>query len=85
VDEAHFGNLQFLARAEVRKDARLAHARGYGQRAYGQALEPGLGRQMQRRIEDVGLGLLPLVQTTRFAAQGKRWVGQGGRSGHGKE
>ncbi|MNH45011.1 hypothetical protein D3C79_1073360 [compost metagenome] len=53
------------------EDAGLAHARGRGQRADGKAFEAGLRRQMQGRIQDMGLGLLPLVQPpTNTAGRG---------------
>ncbi|MNT21235.1 hypothetical protein D3C72_1565680 [compost metagenome] len=55
---AHHGNLQFLARAEVGEDARLAHLGDLGHGADRQALEPDLRGQRQRGVDDDGLGLL---------------------------
>ena len=62
---ADHGDLQFLARAEVREDARLAHLRHLGQRADRQALQPHVRGQAERRVQDGGARLLALVQGLR--------------------
>jgi hypothetical protein len=64
------GNLEFFARSEVREDARLAHPGDLGQQADGQPLEALVGRQSQRRLDDRGARLQPLLQGTGRSAKG---------------
>ena len=70
------GDLQFLARAEVREHARLAHLRHFSERADGQPFEADLRGQAQRGVHDRGLGLLALVQRPPFARAAGRLDGQ---------
>ena len=67
---AHHGDLQFLARAEVGEDARLAHLRDFGQRADRQAFQADLRGQAQGRVDDGRLGLLALLQGLALAGAG---------------
>jgi hypothetical protein len=78
---ANDGDLQFLARTEVREDAGLAHLRDLGQRADGQALQPHVRGQAERGFQDRGACLLALVQDLgqrprRGGGLGDGWGGQ---------
>jgi hypothetical protein len=78
------GDLQLLARAEVREDTALAHLRDFGQRADRQALKPHVRSQAECRLQDGGAGLLALVQracrtAAASAAGGGIEGGVGGR------
>ena len=56
----HHRNLQLLARAKVRKYARLAHLRHLSHHANAQAFQPQVRRQPHGSVHNRSLGLLPL-------------------------
>ena len=61
--------LQLLARAEMREQAGLRHARGVGQTADGQALETELARDIEGFVEDRGARLLAFGAWRRHAGK----------------
>src|SRR5690606_2121702 len=60
------GELQIVARTEVREDAALRHLQALGQRADRQSLEPLPGGKLERGIDDRGAGLLSLSHSDGF-------------------
>ena len=83
---AHHRDLQLFARAEVRKNARLAHAHDLGHRANAQTLQPDLRGQAQRGVNDGGFGLLALVLTADGSLNWRsKGCGVQGSDRHGKK
>ncbi|MPM84591.1 hypothetical protein SDC9_131664 [bioreactor metagenome] len=75
---ADHGDLQFLARAKMRKHARFAHAGDIGQRADGKAFQPDVRSQPQRRVDDDRLSLLAFLQHTALTRSGGSACGLAG-------